>query len=199
LSQAQGAVVGQCTLPDFVNLDRERLNASYGQLLQDMLDKKVVIDGKEFAGGLREGLLKDFGIAAERIGIRRISLPKEATQQVFESMRQERSKLAAQYRQEGKSKAEGIKARAESSAKQILAFAERRAKEIESAGIQASTRILAMIPEEDRKFFEWLRWLDALKASLSQKTTIFLDQTSPFFEPFVHPPVPPEEQPGSGR
>ena len=180
LTQSQAAIIGQNTLADFVNLDAQQKDASYDRMLTQMLSD------------VAPGLATDYGIKVERVGIRRISLPKEATQQVFASMQQERNKLAARYRQEGKSKAEGIKARAESNAKQILAFAERKSKEIESAGIQASTRILAMIPQEDRGFFEWLRWLDGLRAALAQKTTIFLDEKSPFFEPFVHPPIAPE-------
>jgi len=187
LAQSQAAVIGQSTLADFVNLDQQQKEASYTRLLQQMLD------------GARAELLADYGIDVTQIGFQRISLPKEATQQVFESMRQERNKLAARYRQEGKSRAEGIKARAEASAMQILAFADRRAKEIESAGIQASTRILAMIAPEDREFFEWLRWLDALKQSLAQKTTFFLDERSPLFEPFAQPPLPATSQPSGGR
>jgi len=182
LSQVQAAVIGQASLSDLVNRDVKQKEASYQRLLGQMLE------------GVRHELLADYGIGVAKVGIRRISLPREATQQVFESMRQERNKLAARYRQEGKSKAEAIKARAEANAKQILAFAERKAKEIESAGIQASTRILAAIPEEDRPFFEWLRWLDALRAALAQKTTIFIDQESPLFEPFVRPPLTPEPQ-----
>ena len=187
LSQVKAAVIGQSTLADFVNLDAEQNDRTYDRLLGQMRD------------GVAAGLMADYGIELKRLGLRRISLPKEATQQVFESMRQERSKLASRYRQEGKSRAEGIKARAESNAKQILAFAETKAKEIESAGIQASTRILSQIPVEDRDFFEWLRWLDALRATFSQKTTIFLDEKSPLFGPFVHPPVPVEEAPRGGR
>jgi membrane protease subunit HflC len=149
--------------------------------------------------GVAPGLKTDYGIEVRRIGLRRISLPKEAMQQVFASMQQERNRLAARYRQEGKSKAEGIKARAEANAQQILAFANRRAKEIESAGIAASTQILKKIQQEDAGLFILLRELDALRASLSQKTTIFLDEKSPLFKPFVSPPVPAEKQPGSAR
>lgn len=200
LTQAQAAVVGKSTLSDFVSLDAAQTEASYSALLQKMLDgTDTRDDGSTVYVGVRQGLKRDYGIEVKKIGIRRISLPKEATQQVFESMRQERNKLAAKYRQEGKSKAEGIKARAESNAKQILAFADTRAQEIKSAGVKASTRILSQIPAADRDFFEWLRWLDALKAALAQKTTIFLDEKSPFFDPFVRPPVSPETQPSQGR
>lgn len=187
ISQTQAAVIGQSTLSDFVNLDVEQKDANYGRMLTQMRD------------GVAPGLKRDYGVEVVRVGLRRISLPKEAMQQVFASMQQERNRLAARYRQEGKSKAEGIKARAEANAQQILAFANRRAKEIESAGIASSTQILKKIQQEDAGLFILLRELDALRASLSQKTTIFLDEKSPLFKPFVQPPVPPEKQPGPAR
>ncbi|MCK4341656.1 MAG: protease modulator HflC [Phycisphaerae bacterium] len=195
ISQVQATIVGQRTLPDFVNLDRELLDASYDRILRDMLDKKEIVDGREVEVGVRAGLLRDFGIGLEKIGIRRISLPQEVTKKVFDSMIQERRTLAARYREEGKSRAEAIKARAESDADQILSFADAKAKEIRSAGYQASARILAQIDEADRELFEWLRWLDALKATLKQRTTIFIDKDWPLFEPFVNPPIPAGEQP----
>ena len=50
-----------------------------------------------------------------------------------------------------------------------------------------SNSILKQIAAEDVEFFEWLRWLDALQVSLRQKSTIFLDNNSTLFEPFVAP------------
>jgi membrane protease subunit HflC len=178
ISQVQAAMVGQRTLEDFVNLDRELLEASYDDMLAAMLDR------------VKDGLRRDYGVRVERIGVRRISLPQEVTQDVFKSMIQDRKTQAARYREEGKSRADAITARAEADARQIMSFAQRKAQEIRSAGYQASARILAQIDQEDREFFEYLRWLDALKASLKQRTTIFLDIDSPLFEPFVSPPLP---------
>lgn len=187
ISQTQAAVIGQSTLADFVNLDARQKDENYERLMGQML------------AGVGPGLMTDYGIEVHRIGLRRISLPKTAMDQVFASMQQERNRLAARYRQEGKSRAEGIKARAEANAQQILAFANRRATEIESAGIAASTQILKQIQQQDADFFILLRKLDALRAALSQRTTIFLDEQSPLFEPFVRPPVPPAEPTASGR
>ncbi len=184
IATAQAAVIGQSNLSDFVNLDAELVNDSYEQLLGNM------------KGEVAPGLLTDYGVNIVELGIRRISLPKETTGQIFEAMRQERNKEATRYREEGKSEAAAIVARASAEADQIMAFAERRAQEILSAGYQAAARILAQIEDADSEFFEWLRWLDALKASLSQKTTIFIDQDSPLFAPFVNPPVDMQPQPG---
>lgn len=192
ISQVQAAIVGQKSLADFVNLDRQLVDARYDGILRDMLDKVEQRDGKKVEIGVRPGLLRDYGIHLEEIGIRRISLPKEVTQKVFESMIQERKKEATRIREEGKARAAAITARAEGDAKQILEFAGRKAAEIRSAGIQASTRLLEQIQQTDPELFEWLRWLDALKASMKQRTTIFIDQTWPLFEPFVQPPVTPD-------
>lgn len=183
ISQMQASVVGQRTLPDFVNLDREAVDKSYDELLRALRD------------GIKDGLASDFGIHLESVGIRRISLPPEVTREVFNSMTQDRKRIAAQYREEGKSRAEAIKAQAESDANQIMSFANRKAEEIRAAGYQASARILAQINESDREFFEWLRWLDTLRASLKQRTTILIDKDWPLFKPFVEPPVTPQQKP----
>jgi membrane protease subunit HflC len=139
--------------------------------------------------GVEQSLFDDFGIRVVEVGVRRISLPREVTQEVFKSMTEDRKRYAARFREEGKSRADAIKARAESDAKQILAFADRKAQEIRSAGIQASTRILGQIESSDREFFEWLRWLETIKSSLAQRTTIFIDKDWPLFKPFVEAPT----------
>lgn len=176
IAQQQATVVGQKTVPFFVNLDRHTVDANYDQFVAEM------------KAGVEQSLFDDFGIRVVEVGIRRISLPREVTQEVFKSMTEDRKRYAARFREEGKSRAEAIKARAESDAKQILAFADRKAQEIRSAGIQASTRILSQIESGDREFFEWLRWLEMIKASLAQRTTIFIDKDWPLFKPFVEPP-----------
>ncbi len=179
LSQVQAAVIGQSTLGEFVSLDANQVDANYDRLIKQLQD------------GVAPQLASDYGIKVHRVGITRISLPKETAQQVFESMRQERQALATRYEQEGNAKAEAIRARAKQAADTILSFADRRAQEIKSAGIQAAKSTLAKIPEQDRDFFEWLRWLDTLKAIFAQKTTIFIDQNTPgkLFETFVKPPA----------
>ncbi|MEW6252865.1 MAG: protease modulator HflC [Planctomycetota bacterium] len=179
LTQVQGTVIGESSLSEFVSLDPAQVNANHERLLRLFEDR------------VRPDLARDYGIKLHKIGFTRISLPKETTQQVFESMKQERNALAARYEQEGTARAEAIKARARAAEDSILAFVDRRAKEIESAGIQAATRILAQIPEQDRDFFEWLRWLDTLKAVFAQKTTVFIDEQFPgrLFETFARPPA----------
>jgi membrane protease subunit HflC len=178
INETRSAIIGKHDMSEFVSLDAEQLESSHADIEREMLASDNV----------RE-ILDDWGIEVVRIGIRRISLPEEVSQKVFASMIQEREKTAAKYREEGAALAETIKAEAESARNQILAFAQSKAQEIESAGTRAATRTLEQISDEDAPFFIWLRRLDALKAVLQERTTIFFDSKSELFKDFVEPPA----------
>lgn len=186
LKEAQSVVLGRHAITELVNLDREVVSQSHEVIRSEML---------AHAG---PGVLLDYGIELVDVGLRRISLPAEATAKVQEAMIQERNRLAARFEAEGRSIADAIRARAEQVKNSLLAFAERKAKEIESAGVQASTRIFGQIDEQDQEFFLWLRRLEALEVSLKTKTTIFLDWSTDLFEDFHRPFRPGEEAAPSG-
>ena len=177
INESRAKVIGQHGWSDFVNLDNKLIADSYARIEQEILQDCA------------DGILRDYGVKVERVGIRRISLPEEATASVQKSMQQERNRMAARYREEGESLKEAIIARADSQSKQILAFAERKAKEIEAAGVKASQRVFEQIAEEDTEFFIWLRWLEALEAALKTRTTIFFDTRDEIFEHFSKPPA----------
>lgn len=191
LDQVRQRVLGQHQMADFVNLDAELIERNYEKLHQELLDGA--------AGELRT----DYGIELVRFGLRRISLPENATEKVQEAMRQEREQLAEKFRQEGKAIAAAIKSAAESARDQILHFADRRATEIENEGVRATERIYAQIRPEDSEFFIWLRTLEALEAALKTRTTIFLDSSSELIKSFNAPlparPRPTSTAPARGR
>ena len=143
--------------------------------------------------------MAEYGIKREEVGIRRNTVPEEATQQIQAAMRAERAALAARYSEEGRSTAETIKSRARAAREQILQFAERRAKEIESAGVRASERIFAQIQSGDTDFFIWLRQLEALQAALKTKTTIFLDSSHDLAKPMAEPYAPGKSSAGGSK
>jgi membrane protease subunit HflC len=180
VNNSRAKVIGQHNWSEFVNLDSELVDASYARIEQEMLTDAA------------PGIQKDYGVALERVGVYRISLPEEATAKVQESMRKERERMAAQFREEGESKKQAIVARADSQSKQILAFAESKAAEIEAAGVKASRRIFEQIEQQDATFFLWLRWMEALEALFKQRTTVFLDSNHEIFQYFSRPQVEPE-------
>lgn len=177
LQGAKNAVVGQSTLADFVNRDAETKDASYNRMLQEIADT------------VRPGLLTDYGIQVRQVGFRRIALPAETTQQVFQSMIAERNRLASAALTEGTSRAATIRQQAEADARSIRAFAEAMAEEIRAAGTQAATMIYQQVAPEDQPLLVYLRWLEGLRAIFAPGGTVVIDQQSPLFAPFVNPPI----------
>lgn len=193
VNQRRAAVIGNEDLSSFVNPNEQAVKISYDRMEDSMLHGKLV-GGEGDDRSLQEGVLADFGIKVTKIAIRRVSLPEETTQSVFQQMMTERQTEAARYREEGKAIAETITGQAKSASEQILAFAGSVAQRERSKGQRAARRIYEQIAAGDQEFFEWLRWLDALQAALKQKSTIFLDSRSALFEHFVQP-MPPTTQP----
>lgn len=175
LNQAQAAVVGRMKMTELVNLDPAIVEAGHARFRTEML------------ADAKDQILKDFGVELLMIHIRRVSLPESATQVVMNSMQQERKAIAEKFRKEGDALAESIKSKADANANAILSFAEAKAKEIQSAGVLSSGRVLDQIAPEDVEFFEWLRWLEAMRRTLTANSTIFLDQKSEIYQYFSHP------------
>lgn len=175
IADVRATIIGKHDLSEFVNLD------------PDVVERNYTLIEKQMVDGAGPGILSDYGVELVQIGLRRISLPAEATQKVQESMIAERNKRAEEFKAQGRSEADAIRARADAAVKQILAFATRRAQEIESAGTAASTRILEQISDKDSEFFIYLRWLDALQESFKNKGTIFLDWDTEIAQKFSAP------------
>jgi membrane protease subunit HflC len=176
INEARDTVIGRHTMSDLVNLDSRLVDEAHTAIYKEIRD-----------AASPDFLNSEYGIKLVQVSIRRISLPETATNPIQAAMAAERTKEAERFRQEGQSTAETIKSRARSQADTIRQFAARRAEEIASAGQIASERILAEIRGEDTEFFIWLRYLEALQASLRTKTTIILDSEADLFGPFSKP------------
>lgn len=175
LNQERATVLGRHDLSELFSLDAEQVAANHAKLEQEIL------------AAAAPGILKDYGIKLVSVGIPRFSFPETVNTKVTETMVQEREAIAGAFRKEGEAKAEAIKARANAAKATILEFAKNKAKQIENEGVEASQRIIAQIKPADREFFIWLRWMDALKASLREKSTIFFENDSELIQRFMSP------------
>jgi len=89
-------------------------------------------------------------------------------------MQARRDTLAEQRKAKGMADAEAIRAEAKAKHDKIIAFAAQRAEDIRAEGeIQAASYLQKMGQEEDLAIF--LAWLDAVKTSLSENTTLILE------------------------
>ncbi|MCH2147354.1 MAG: hypothetical protein MK073_06020 [Phycisphaerales bacterium] len=118
--------------------------------------------------------LKESGIVPVSVGINRLLLPPKTTTAVLQRMQARRDTLAEQRKAKGMADAEAIRAEAKAKHDKIMAFAAQRAEDIRAEGeIQAASYLQQMGQEEDLAIF--LAWLDAVKTSLSENTTLILE------------------------
>ncbi len=132
---------------------------------------------------------QNYGIAIEKVGVRRLTLPEAVTENVFASMRASRESLAAKAENEGAARATQITSEAESIRDRILAFANSTANAIRAEGQEEVVAQYGSFKEEpDLAIF--LSKLDAVEKILSQgRATLILDEEGTLN--FMNPTAPP--------
>lgn len=130
----------------------------------------------------------ELGITVIDVRTKRIDLPDEVSQSVYERMKAERTRVAKDFRARGAEAAERITANADREREVILASAYRDAEIIRGEGDAQATEIYASAYEKDEEFYALYRSLNAYQNSFSGHNDILLIQPdSEFFKYFNHP------------
>ncbi len=150
---------------------------------------------KEVVSGERDQLMNSLtsmldGIAQEELGVevidlrvKRIDLPLEVSDSVYNRMRTERERLARELRAQGNEVAEKIRATADKDKTIILADAYREAEETRGNGDAKATATYAEAYSKDPEFYDFTRSLKAYQATFQSKGDILLiDPDSDFFK-----------------
>jgi len=119
-----------------------------------------------------------YGIEIVDVRLKRISLPMQVRESVFQRMRSERSQMARRYRAEGEEEAMKIRSTADKDKAVILAEAYATAEGVRGEGEAEAARIYAEAYRKDPELFELLRTLEAYKKFLDEKTTLLLSSDS---------------------
>ena len=122
------------------------------------------------------------GIEVVDVKLKRIAVPRQVRDSVFERMRAERARMARRYRAEGEEEAMKIRATADKERRVILAQAYSQAEKIRGEAEARATAIYAAAHQKDPEFYELLRTLEAYKKFLDQKTTLLLSADSDLFK-----------------
>lgn len=117
---------------------------------------------------------KGIGISIVDVRIKRIDLPDEVRDSVYNRMRAERERVASETRANGRSEAIKIHASAEKEKRIILANAFKESKRIRGEGDARAAKIYADAYSSDPEFYEFYRSLDAYKNSFSKKDDILI-------------------------
>ena len=126
---------------------------------------------------------RDLGISIVDVRVKRLDLPDEVSESVFNRMRQERARVASQYRAEGAEASERIRAEADRERTVILAEAYRDAERERGLGDARAAEIYAEAYERHPEFYAFYRSMRAYRESLGQEQDVLvLSPDSDFFK-----------------
>lgn len=161
-------VLGGSTFQDLVKDNREALMKRIAQQVND--------EGKEF------------GLEVVDVRIKRADLPEQNSKNIFDRMRAERQREAAEFRAEGAGAANRIRATADREVTVIKADATREGERIRGDGDAERNRIFAEAFNRDPDFFGFYRSMQAYEAGIkSSDTRMLLTPDSEFFKYFSNP------------
>jgi modulator of FtsH protease HflC len=124
----------------------------------------------------------EFGIELVDVRVKRIDLPEQVSQSVFNRMTSEREREAREHRSKGKELAEGIRAAADRDKVVIESDAYRDAELIRGEGDAESAAIYASAYKQDPEFYSFMRSLQAYRESFANKGDVMLvEPDSEFF------------------
>lgn len=166
LSQLLTALIreefGKRTLQEVVTTDRDRI--------MNIVRERVQPDAAKI------------GVNVADVRLKRVDLDERVTNAVFDRMRSERQRVAAELRSTGAAESERIKAEADKQAQVILAEAYKKAQDQKGQGDAKATAIYAAAYGINPEFFAFYRSLEAYKASFANKSDVMvLDPSSEFF------------------
>ena len=150
---------------------------------------------KEVVSGERDQLMNSLATSLDKIAqqelgvevidlrVKKIDLPAEVSDSVYNRMRTERERLARELRAQGNEVAEKIRATADKDKTIILADAYREAEETRGSGDAKATATYAEAYTKDPEFYDFTRSLKAYQATFQSKGDILLiDPDSDFFK-----------------
>ena len=171
------------------------LNSLLGQrsefVLKNNFGKRTV---KEVVSGERDELMSimlsslnesvsDLGVEIIDFRVKRIDLPSNLSNSVYERMRTERNRLAEELRSEGKEIAREIRAVADKDKVVILAEAYKQAEQLRGQGDAEAAGIYAESFSQDPEFYEFTRSMKAYVETFESKSDVMLiDSESEFFK-----------------
>ena len=148
---------------------QEAISVERAELMRDMLATATVA-----AQGL--------GVELIDVRVKQVEFPDDVRNSVYEQMREERARVAAERRAEGREAAERRKSTADKERTIILADAYRDGQKLRGEGDARAAEIYANAYTKDAEFYAFYRSIDAYRKSMGKAGDILvLDPNNEFF------------------
>ena len=156
---------------------------------QHTLEEIVSINRREFMENVTKRSNQKMielavGIEILDVRIKRADLPDENKNAVFNRMRAERKRIAAQFRSEGEEEANKIRAQADKEKVILLANAYETKQKLRGEGDAKSIKIYADAYKTDPDFFAFTRSLESYGKAFASGNSIILTDKSEFLKYF---------------
>ena len=184
------------TLNSQVANAESRINASVFMSMKNIissLEQAEVISGRD--GELTQMIMANIGDRMEQYGIelinveiKRLDLPDDNKNAVYERMISERNNIAASYTAEGEAEATKIRTQTDYEISVSISEAKAKAEATVAEGeAEYMKKLSAVYSDEARSdFYTFVLSLDAAKASITGKNkTLILDENSPIAQIFM--------------
>lgn len=158
------------------------------------LNQTEVISGRdgELAAAIKDSVgdgLDQYGVELIAVETKRLDLPDDNKEAVYQRMISERNNIAAQYTAEGESEAQMIRSETDKEVEIMVSEAKSQAEILVAEGEAEYMRILSdAYADPDRaQFYNFVRSLDAAKVSLTNDSNVlFLGPDSPLAQIFYN-------------
>lgn len=167
IRNTQNSVIGRHYFSEFINSDPSRVKFKEieAEMLADL--RQAVADA-------------NYGIEIKTLGIKQLKVSEEVSKEVFERMKAERIRRAAEIISQGSVEANKIRTDADRKSQELLAAAEARAKIIRGKGDAEAAKYYALL-DADPELAMFLRDLESLEVILKDRTTFIVPtDTKPF-------------------
>jgi membrane protease subunit HflC len=148
---------------------QEAISVERAELMRDML---------ETASSAAQGL----GVELIDVRVKQVEFPDDVRNSVYQQMREERARVAAERRAEGREIAEERKSTADKERTIILADAYRDGQKLRGEGDARAAETYAAAYNKDPEFYAFYRSIDAYRKSMGKSGDILvLDPNNEFF------------------
>jgi modulator of FtsH protease HflC len=132
----------------------------------------------------------ELGLTVIDVRVKRIDLPQEVSESVYQRMEAERARVARQLRAQGSEEAERVRADAERQRTVLIAEANRDAEELRGQGDARAAAIYAAAYNRNREFYSFYRSLQAYRNAIGQENDLLLLQPNSEFFRYLGDPQP---------
>lgn len=157
------AEFGKRTVHEVVSGERDKI--------MEILRQKADLDARKI------------GVQVMDVRLKRVDLPQEVSESVYQRMEAERKRVANELRSQGFAESEKIRADADRQREVILAEAYRTAQQTKGEGDAKAAATYAAAYGQNPEFYSFYRSLEAYRQSFKSKSDVLvLEPTSEFFK-----------------